>query len=396
MKWLKRVALAVIALAIAGALAWAYRPRPTEVEVARVTMGPMRAAIEVEGRTRVHDRYVVSAPLPGQLARLEQHAGDVVREGDVLARLLPTPAPMLDPRARDEAEARLHAAQDALRQAQASVERARTALEAARRETARQRGLLAHDAVPRQVVEQLESEERALGAEVSSARFAAQVAGHAVDAARALVGRWQPHSAEGVTQQIEVTAPANGRVLRLIQQSAGVVNAGTPLLEVGDLAALEVVADVLTEDAVRVPPHAGTEVTRWGGTDTLEGHVRLVEPSAFTRVSSLGVEEQRVNVIIDLETPFEARAALGDGYRVEAAIVTWRGDVVQVPSSAVFREGDAWAMFMVENGRAVRRTIAVGHRDGRSVEIVRGARAGEVAVVHPGDTLTPGARVAVR
>lgn len=398
MKWVKRLLWGAVALGIVAAIAWAFRPRPATVETAVVARAPMQVSVDAEGRTRILDRYVMSAPLAGQLARIEWDPGDEVHAGDVLARLIPLPSPLLDPRSREEAVTRLNGAQDALSQAQAGVERARAALEQARREASRQRLLVSHDAAPRAALEQAESDERARSAEFTSARFATEVARHAVDTARSILGRLQPGAGgAAAVQQIEITAPVSGRVLRVLRESAGVVNAGTDLLEVGDPAALEIVADVLTQDAVRVRPHARVSVDRWGGDAALEGHVRLVEPAAFTRTSALGVDEQRVNVVIDIDSPRDRWRLLGDGFRVEVAIETWSSDAaIRVPSGALFRDGNEWAVFVVTDRRARRRTVETGHRSERDVEVTRGLRAGETVIVHPSDALHDGTAVVVR
>jgi HlyD family secretion protein len=396
MKWLRRILLGLVALGVIAAVASAYRPRPRRVEVVRATRGRMVVEVETDGRTSVIDRFVVSAPLRGHLARIDLRPGDPVRAGEVVARLLPAAAPLLDQRSREQAASRLGAAQDALRQARSTAERARIAAEYARRDATRQRDLATRDAVPRQAAELAELELRARETEVSSAGFAARVAAHEVETAQAALGRVQAPVARGAeAEQLDVTAPVNGRVLRVLQQSGGVVEAGAPLLEVGDPAALEVRADVLTTDAVRVRPRARVVLSRWGSPPDLIGSVRLVEPSAFTRVSALGVEEQRVNVLIDLSSPVEQRRALGDGYRVEAHIEVWGADgVLTVPLGALFRQGDAWAVFVIESGRARRRRVQIGERNQVAAQVLSGVTASDVLVAHPDDAITDGALAA--
>ncbi len=392
MKWLRRILVALLAIGVLAAIASAYRPRPRRVETAHATRGRMRVEVETDGRTSVLDRYVVSAPLAGHLARIDLRAGDEVREGTVIARLLPAAAPLLDQRSREEATSRLGAARDSLRQAQLSAERARIALEYARRDAERQRVLASHDSAPRQAAEQADLELRGRETEAASAGFAVRIAAHGVETAQAAVGRIQrPGTPAAGVEQMEVTAPVTGRVLRVAQQSGGVVAAGAPLLEVGDPGALEVLADVLTSDAVRVRPHARVTITRWGGDRDLEGRVRLVQPSAFTRTSALGVEEQRVNVVIDLTSPVEQWRALGDGYRVEAHIEVWGEDnVLSVPLGALFRVGDAWAVFVIEGGRARRRSVRIGQRNQTEAQVLAGVRETDVLVAHPDDAITDG------
>lgn len=392
MRWLRGVLLFLLALGVLAALARAMRPKPHRVEVARATRGRMVVELEADGRTRLHDRYVLSSPLPGQLARIELRAGDEVQAGAVVARVLPTAPPMLDERSRQEAESRASAARDALRQAQSTVERARLAAEYSRREATRQRSLAQHDAVSAQAAEMSELEARSREAELSSATFGSRVAAHQVETAEAVLGRLRNPGA-APTVALELTAPVRGRVLRVVQQSAGVVNAGAPLLELGDPEALEVVVDVLTEEAVRLPPRARVRLERWGG-DPLEARVRLVEPSAFTQVSALGVEEQRVHVVADLQGSSEQRRGLGDGYHVTAYLEVWRAEqVLRVPVGTLARTGEQWAVFVVDGAHARRRVVELGQRNATEVQVLRGLEAGAVLVAHPDDAVTDGALV---
>jgi HlyD family secretion protein len=346
----------------------------------------------------VKDRYVISAPLSGNLARIELHAGDAVDVDTVLARIVPIAPPLLDARTRAEAEGRVRAATASRAQTGAMTDRATAALDFARREVARLRALAGRDVVERRALELAELEERTRASELESARFATKIAGWELQIARSALGHIEggPRTAE-TQQQMEITSPVRGHVLRVVAQSEGVVAAGTPLLEVGDPAALEIVVDVLTSDAVQVRPGATAEVDGWGGDRTLPARVRLVEPSAFTRASALGVEEQRVNVVLDLLDPPQVWSALGDGYRVEARIVVWeKDDVLQVPSSALFRHDGGWAVWTVAEGRAQRRAVAIGRQAGLVTEILRGVRAGDAVIEHPSDAVAEGVEVARR
>ncbi len=391
----RRVLGGLLVLAIVAALVVAWMPKPVAVDVATVATGDLRVTVDEDGRTRVKDRYVVGAPLTGNAARIELDPGDAVHLNDVLVRIVPLASPLLDARSRVEAEARAAAAGAQERQVRASIERARVSMEFAQREVTRQRGLAASGASSSQAAERAEMEVRTLGEEIRSLEFGARVAEHQARLARVALGRFDP--SQDQEEQLEVTAPVEGQVLRVIQESAGVVAAGTPLLELGDPAALEIVVDVLTSDAVRIQPGAHVSLERWGGEGELAGHVRRVEPSAFTRVSALGVEEQRVNVVIDLDEPRERWRALGDGYRVETRIVVWeQRDVLKVPASAIFRHGDGHAVFRVEGGHARVVAVQVGEQNGVETQITGGLREGDRVVVHPSDAVVDGAEVAPR
>lgn len=381
--------LAIVAVGVTVALA--LRPRPVLVDVAQVRAAPLSLVIEESGVTRVKDRFVVSAPVTGSLSRLSFEPGDTVREGDPLAQLAPVSSPLLDERARAEAEARLDAASSALGQAKAQVARATAASEQAEQELARTRRLTASGALASQALEQAEFSARMRGEELASALFAEKIAKEEVRMARVTLGQGQRGGHE---RRVEVVAPVSGQVLRVHQKSAGVVPAGAALVEVGDPRALELVVDLLTTDAVRVAPGTPVVVTGWGG-ESLNGRVSRVEPSGFTRQSALGVDEQRVDVIVALTDPPERWARLGDGYRAETRLVLWHADsVLQVPGGAVFRRGSGWAVFRIQGDIASLVPVQVGHRGEHAVEILSGLRSGDRVAVHPGDRLNDGARVA--
>jgi HlyD family secretion protein len=387
----RQVALALALLVTAGAAAWALRPQPIAVDIAATTRGPLSLLIEESGVTRVKDRFVVSAPVTGSLSRLSFESGDQVREGDALAELAPISSPLLDQRTRAEAEARLDAAGSSLGQARAQVARAAAAHDLAEQELTRTRRLTHSGALSSQALEQAEFTTRIRGEELSSAVFAEKIAKEQLRIARVALGNGT--AGAGRDRHVDVLAPASGQVLRVHQKSAGVVQAGVPLVEVGDPAALEVVVDLLTTDAVRVAPGTKVSIAGWGG-QTLSGKVSRVEPSGFTRPSALGVDEQRVNVIVAIMNPHERWASLGDGYRIEASLVLWQGDqVVQVPSGAVFRRGDGWAAFRVRNNLASLVSVRLGHRGETQVEITSGLTPGDAVVLHPGDRIQDGARV---
>jgi HlyD family secretion protein len=371
----------VLAVAVIGYGAYAVlKSEPIRVETAPVAWRPLLVTVDEEGETRVRDRFVVGAPVAGRVSRITAREGDSVRAGALLARMFPAP---LDPRTRAEAAARLAAAEDAQRATAAAVAQARAAYEQAVRERQRAGQLASQNAIAAEERERIDLHVVVSARNVESAEFRAQAAEHEVEVARAAL------AANGVP--IGIRAPVRGRILRVPEPSERVVAAGTPLVEIGDPARLEIVADLLSADAVQVSPAAAVLIEGWGG-QTLHGRVRRVEPSAFTKVSALGVDEQRVNVIVDL---FEWPAALGDRYRVEIRIVTWSADsVLSVPASALFRAGDAWHLFVVERGRAREREVAVGHRTSLDAEVIRGVRPGEVVIRYPSDRVRDGERVA--
>jgi HlyD family secretion protein len=392
----RRVLTLLIAAAAIIGTVLVWMPQPVPMELTKAQRGPLLVTVDEDGRTRVKDRYVVSAPLLANLARVELTPGDAVEPGTVLARLVPLQPPLLDARTRAQAEARVQAASAARSQADAAIKRIETALEFAGREAQRQRQLIGSGAATTSAAERAELEERTLREELTSAQFGARVAAHDLQQAKAAFGRLHG-SADQQTEQLELTSPVAGRVLRVFQQSEGAVQPGTPLLEIGDPAALEIVVDVLTSDAVHIRPGARAWIERWGGEQALRAHVRVVEPSAFSRVSALGVEEQRVNVVLDLDEPREVWAALGDGYQVEARIAVWEGDdVLSVPASAVFRRDQSWALFEVQDGVARVTTVELGKRNPDRVEVRSGLQAGDEIVAYPSERVTDGSRVAAR
>ncbi len=386
----------VIGLVVAGMFVAALVPKRLPVDMVSVEEGDLLVTVDEDGQTRVKDRYMVDAPLDGHVGRIELDAGDPVEEGAVVARIVPLSPPLLDARTKAEAEARLAAAEAAKRQAGATIARAQAAMQLASLEAERLANLGPTGAVSLQAVEQSEFDLRAKREEVASARFAARVAEHEARVAEAALGRLGAKGVKG-DEQLEVRAPVGGQVLKVFRESEGVVRSGAALLEIGDPQALEIVVDVLTSDAVGIRRGAEVMIDRWGGPRPLKAHVRTVEPSAFTRVSALGVDEQRVNVIIDLDEPPEVWAELGDGYRVEARIVVHEArGVVKVHDSAVFRHGDGWAVYRVDDGKAVLTPIEIGARNGLEVEVSSGLTPDMVVIAHPGEQVEDGRSVRSR
>ena len=383
-------------VAVSAALLWAFAPRPLAVEVARASMGPYEQAVLEDGRTRLRDRYALSAPLTGRMARIALREGDAVEAGAVVATITPAFSPMLDERTRREQSARAEAAEAAVRRADAGVQRARVAVEQARIELQRSEQLAQQQFISPAKVDTDRLALEAARMELESAVQSRQVAGHERDTARAaLIAIRSPGSAEG---SFALRSPVSGRVLRVAQTSEATVMLGAPLLDIGDTTRLEVVAELLTTDALQALPGAPVRIERWGGDGVLEGRVRRVEPAAFTKVSALGIEEQRVNVLIDFVGPPDLWRTLGDGYRVGVRIVTLsRASVLRVPVSAVFPQpGGGMAVFAVKEGRAQLAPVDFGGRNGSEAWVRGGIGAGAEVIVYPASTLRDGMRVKVR
>lgn len=375
----KRLIMGGIAAVVLAALVWAFLPKPEPVRTAVARRAPLQQVVEEEGRTEVVDRYAISAPVTAFLRRLALEVGDSVARGQALVHLEPPRPAMLDPRSRVEAAARADAAGAAVTQAEAAAASAT----AERQRTER---LAAGGAATRQALEQARAADQQAAARLAAARAD-------LDAARAALRRLENPGALAVQQVL--LAPAPGRVLAVRRRSEGLVNPGDTLVVVGNTHTLQVRADVLSEDAVRIRPGARVLVEQWGGDTPLQGVVRRVEPQGFTAVSSLGVEEQRVPVVAELTSPGEAWAGrLGSGYRVLARFVVWESPAaLQIPTSALFHVGDRWALFVVDGGRAARRMVTIGHQAGLQTEVLAGVRPGEEVIVHPGSTLADGTRV---
>jgi HlyD family secretion protein len=395
-KWMARAVGALVVLGVLALMLYGYLPKPQPVDVVLVRRGPIQVTVDEEAKTRVRDRYMVAAPTVGIASRIELEPGDVVKPGMVLATIRPLRSALLDPRARAAAEASLAAALDAERQSEAAVARAEAVAEGARRGHARTERLAKEGSATPQELDASSAELRAREGELASARFAAKVAAHQVQSARAVLGLLQGQGARR-TESLPVTSPIAGQVLRLLQESEGPVAVGTPLIEIGDVAALEVVADLLTRDAVLVRPGMRVILDRWGGERPLEGRVRRVEPSAFTFTSALGVQEQRVNVLVDLAGAPAEREPIGDGYALETRFVLFEApNVLLVPRSAVFRQGDGWAVFSIRAGHARLATVRLGHSSSAEAEVLEGLTPGSPVIVHPGDSVADGVAVKPR
>jgi HlyD family secretion protein len=360
-----------------------------EVDLGAVVRGPLEVTVDADGMTRVRDNFRVAAPVGGRLQRITLREGDRVESDAILARIEAAP---LDPRSASEARARLSAAQAGTQEVGARVAQTRAALDQAERAAARIGVLAAAGAVSLQARELADLDRETAQREHAAARSRLAAAQSELDAAR----RGLALADLGSTQQnvVTVRAPSGGRVLRVYEPSERVIPPGTPLVDIAEAGRLEIVVDVLSTDAVRIRPGATMHVVNWGGADTLRARVRLVEPSGFTKVSALGVEEQRVRVIADL---VDSAPGIGDGYRVEARIVTWTSpEVVKVPTASIFRVGEGWGVFVVMGGRARLRRIEIGERGAEEAEVCAGLIASDVVVLFPPDGLEDGTRVRAR
>jgi HlyD family secretion protein len=387
-------------VAIAGLLAFLFAPTPILVDLAEVSRGDVVVTIDNEGETRVKEIYVVSAPVTGLLKRIESHAGDVVNAGEtVVASIQPTHPTFLDARSRGQAEAAARAAEAATVLAEAAVAQAEAELEFARSDYERAERLSERQTISQRGLERAVLEVKTREAALATAQASLRVQIFELETARArLISPGEALVQAGGACCIEIRAPASGRVLRVLHESEGVVAAGTPLVEIGDPADLEIVVELLSAESVRIGQGAPVMIEEWGGGEILNGAVRRIEPTASTKVSALGIEEQRVTVIIDFTGPPAARAALGHGFRVQAQIVASRAeDVVKVPLGALFRQGPDWAVFVAaDDGRARLRKITVGQRNTAEGEIVDELREGERVVLHPSDRIADGVRIAER
>jgi len=391
-RWL----LAVTLLGLAALLVWILRPAPVAVELGAVTRGPLEETVDELAKTRIRDHYVLSAPLAGELDRINLREGDEIKAGDTVAHLRPAIPSLLDSRAELELRRRIEAARAAQGRAAARFAQSQVALTQARLEVERSRKLAESKLI---AAAKLETDELAFvmaQRELDSASADVHVAKHDVDVAVAAISRAREGTRKDANADWFLKAPIAGRVLRVQQKSAGTVSVGAPLIEFGDLANLEVVVEQLTNEATRVKSGAPVRLDNWGGSEPLAGRVRRIEPWGFTKISALGVEEQRVNILVDLVSPREQWGSLGEGYRLDAHIEVYRNDdALRVPTGALFRSGDQWSVYAVEsNGRARRVPVRISHRGAAFTELEGGLSEGARLVLYPADTIRDGVRVA--
>lgn len=392
---LKRwIIVALIAAAVVLAIAYGFMPTAVPSEITGALRGPLMVTVEEEGRTRVVERFVVSAPVAGYMRRIALDAGDAVKKGETVAELEPLWSATLDPRSLAAAEAAVSVAESALKAAQENMRASVADADFARSRFERTEKLYQGGFVPQDALDRASSDAKRTEANRLSAEAAVKTAVHELEKARAAAGY---SGAGGRGRAVTVRTPVAGRVLKVFKESAGVVSSGEPLLEVGDPEKIEVKVEVLSADAVKLRPGTPVLFERWGGEGPLAGVVKVVEPSGFTKISSLGVEEQRVNVIAGITTPLEKRQGVGDGFRVDARFVLWEGkEVLQVPASSLFRKNGGWAVFVVRNGRARVQMVTVGHSNGLNSEVLSGLSEGDKVVAHPDESIRDGTRVTPR
>lgn len=397
----RKIGFSLLGLALAGAVAWALWPKPALVDLGQVTRGPMQGIIAAEGKTRVREPYAITAPITGTLSRLPVQVGDRVVAGETVVAVIRPPDPaFMDARSRAQAEAAVAEAEAAVALSETNRAQAETALAHATREYDRGKALAERGTIPPQMLDDLQ-------ARFDTARQALAAAQSQLDLTRAALTRAKaqmlgPEGADGTGRSadeccLSLLAPQSGIVLEVADQSARLVQAGSPILTIGDLDEMEIELDLLSSDAVQVPPGARAIVDRWGGDTPLEARLRRIDPAAFTRVSALGIEEQRVRLWLDLLTPPEARVGLGDGFTVHLRLILWQAhDLSQVPQAAVFRQGDGWAVFARVDGRARLTPVSIGRQSEGMAEVLGGLEDGAEVVLYPAATLEDGARIEPR
>ena len=399
----RQIVIGAVSIVVIGLLALSMAPRPVPADMALLERGELLVTVDDEGETRLIDAYVVSAPVAGRVLRIEIEVGDEIRGGDtVLATFEPSDPAMLDMRSRSEAESEVRAAEAATGLAFAERDRAKAEMDFALAELERAEPLAQRGTISEAALDRARLEVQRATAAFNTAAANVNVRQSNLELARARLmtatdveqGRANGEDARFV---IPVRAPVDGRVMRLIQESEAVVGAGTPILEVGNPAELEIVVDLLSSDAVKVSPGDRVIIEEWGGADDLAGEVRRVEPFGFTKISALGIEEQRVNTIIDFTSPREAWTALGHGYRVELRVVIEeRAEVLRLPIPALFRSGDDWSVFVNDDGRARLQTVDLGLRNTLYAEVRGGLEEGDEVILHPSDRVTDGVKLRAR
>jgi HlyD family secretion protein len=389
-KNMRKLVLVAAVAGIAVLLALAFRPAALDVDIAAVQRGALQETLEQEGKTRMHDSFVLASPVAGRLKRIELHAGDPVKVGEIVATIDPVP---LEPQQRAALEARLQTAQELEREAAARVQRAEADSSQAKADLERATKLAAEGVIAREALEKAQTADKTANKELDAALFKSKAAASQVEEAKAALLATAAQDPAGI-KTVYLRSPVPGRILRLIEQSERVVGQGTPVVSIGYTPRLEIVADYLTTDAVKISPGMPALIEEWGGSKPILARVRLVEPGAFTKISALGVEEQRVNVVLDFVS---APEQLGDAYRVEVRVITWQSpSVLKVPLSALFRRGDDWSVFIAEANRASRRNVKIEHRSDLEAEVLDGLREGERVIVHPGNELTDASRIRIR
>ncbi|PKN68396.1 MAG: efflux transporter periplasmic adaptor subunit [Deltaproteobacteria bacterium HGW-Deltaproteobacteria-12] len=393
----RKLFVILLIAAVVGATVYGFFPKAVDVDLASVTRGPLQVTIEEEGRTRLKERFVITAPIAGYMERLRAKVGDPVEKGQRVVVLEPLRSPALDPRSRAEAEAVLTAAEAALSAAVEKESAAAADADYAGKRLERLKNLYAKGSIAKDQYDQIEAEAKKARAIAQAAKAGVDVARSDRERAKTLLRNYSAPGKTASSNKVYVATPTGGSIFRIYRESEGPVNVGEPLLDIGNIKNLEVRVEVLSSDAVKIKPGTAVFFKRWGGQGTLEGTVRIVEPAGFTKISSLGVEEQRVLVIADITSPVQMWRELGDGYRLEAHFVVWEGkNVLQIPTSALFRSGKDWAVFVAAKGNAVKRLIEAGQRNSSMTEIISGLQENEKIIVHPADEIKDGTWISPR
>ncbi len=397
MKTYRWIIIIAVAVAVILLIAYGFMPKPVPADIAKASRGHMSVTVDEEGKTRVKERYVISAPVSGFMRRIRLEAGDPVKKGQIVAELEPLRSSVLDPRSRAEAEAAVLASDAALKAAEENSQRAAAEAEYAKANLVRIKKLFEQGYVSKDEMEHAETEAKRAEAGRLSAEAAVKVARFELDKARSVLQYPADEGGAKHGRAVALRSPVNGRILKLYRESEGVVNSGEALIDIGDPDKIEARVEVLSADAVKIKLGAPVLFKRWGGEPVLSGMVRIIEPAGFTKLSSLGVEEQRVVVLADITSTTDGKKGLGDGYRVEASFIIWEGkDILQIPASALFRKEETWAAFVVKNKRAYHRQVEIGHRNGLTAEILSGLSEGEEVITHPDDSIKEGTRVRMR
>ena len=391
----RRILIISIVLIVVVLLIYGFLPKTQVVDIVSVKRGPLQITIEEEGRTRLKDRFTISAPTSGYMRRVKSKVGDAVKKGQIVAVLEPLPSQALDPRSRATAQASVSSAEASLG---AAIERERVAsADASYLEQRKERLKTLYDkgSIAKDQFDQINSEAQKARALQLSAAAEINVAKSELERAKITLRNFAAVKTEGNT--VDVTSPLSGTVFRVYRESEGAVNIGEPLMDIGNAKNLEVRVEVLSSDAVKIKEGTRVLFKRWGNDEPLTGQVRLVEPAGFTKISSLGVEEQRVLVIADITSPPEKWNLLGDGFRMEAHFILWEGEnVPQIPASALFRLGKDWAVFVAERGKARKRVVQIGQRNGMAAEILSGLKENEKVLAYPDDSISEGTKIKAR
>jgi HlyD family secretion protein len=379
------------------AIVYGFMPKPVPVELIKVSRGPLKVTVEEEGKTRVKDQFVLSAPVPGFMRRIKLDVGDPVQKGEALVEIEPLKSNLLDPRSNATAEAAVSSAEATLKVEEERVKAAVADAEYSRRNFERIKKLFEGGYVAKDALEQAEAGAKRAEANLLSTEAAVKVARSELNRALTVLRHSAAEETRIQGKIVAIPAPVSGSVLKIYRESEGVVQPGEPLVDIGDPENLEVKVEVLSADAVKIKPGTSVLFERWGGNSILSGKVRVVEPAGFTKISSLGVEEQRVFVIVDMTSSDKSEHSLGDGYRLEASFIIWEGkDVLQVPASALFRKQDRWAVFVVKDNKALKREVKVGQRTGLAAEILSGLAEGEEVILHPDNSIEEGTHIRPR